>query len=268
MDRTRLEQLLADVQQGVVDPAAAADRLERVLPRGAAATPEGNGRETPVVHLDHHRELRCGFPEVVLGSSKTTADLLAIAGQVLERHDTLLVTRAVPEQAEALQAAHADAEWHERARAITILRGERPPVRTGVLIVTAGTGDVPVAEEARITAATMGHEASVAYDVGVAGLHRILGEVEQLRRARVVVVCAGMDGALPSVVGGLVGVPVIAVPTSVGYGMQLEGVAPLLTMLNACAPNVCVVNVDNGFGAGYLAALINQTDGEAPVRAL
>ncbi len=258
MDRSRLEQLLEDVRQGTVDPAAAADRLERVLPRHGGTDAGSNGRETPIAHLDHHRELRCGFPEVVLGSAKTVEDLVAIAEEVLARHDTLLVTRASVPQAQALEALFPEAEWHSRARAITVRRGERALGKEGVLIVTAGTGDIPVAEEARITATVMGHAPDVTYDVGVAGLHRILGEVERLRQARVVVVCAGMDGALPAVVGGLVGVPVIAVPTSVGYGMQLEGVAPLLAMLNACAPNVCVVNVDNGFGAGYLASLINQ----------
>ena len=136
-------------------------------------------------------------------------------------------------------------------------RGERPEARSGILILTAGTGDVPVAEEARVTAEAMGQAPEIVHDVGVAGIHRILGQQDRMAEARVVVVAAGMDGALPSVVGGLVGVPVIAVPTSVGYGTALDGLAPLLTMMNACAPNIAVVNIDNGFGAGYLASLIN-----------
>ncbi|MDA1195671.1 MAG: nickel pincer cofactor biosynthesis protein LarB, partial [Planctomycetota bacterium] len=170
-------------------------------------------------------------------------------------------------RAAALQAALPDAEYHVRARAVTVRRGARAAGRPGILILTAGTGDVPVAEEARVTAESMGHAPEVVHDLGVAGLHRILAQQERLRAARVIVVAAGMDGALPSVVGGLVGVPVIALPTSVGYGAAFAGLAPLLSMLNACAPNVAVVNVDNGFGAGYLAALINaapESEGRDP----
>lgn len=260
MDRTVLRQLLADVQAGTLDPDVAAGRLATALP---GIGPVGSeDAETPIARIDHHRALRHGFPEVVLGSSKTVEDLVRIATEVLARHDTLLVTRATVEQAQALEALFPEAEWHSRARAVTVERraAGTPPTlgKEGVLLVTAGTGDIPVAEEARVTLKLMGHAPDLVYDVGVAGLNRILSEVDRLRSARVIVVCAGMDGALPSVVGGLVGVPVIAVPTSVGYGMQLDGIAPLLTMLNACAPNVSVVNVDNGFGAGYLAALINR----------
>lgn len=255
MERPALERLLASVQRGDLAVEEAAARLARVLPGGLEARDAGTAG---VAHLDHHRALRCGFPEVVLGLSKTPEDLVAIARAVLERSPTLLVTRAEGERAAALAAALPDAVVHERARAVTVHRGPAEPRRTGVLVLCAGTGDIPVAEEARVTAWAMGEDVEARYDVGVAGLHRILGEVETLRRARVVVVAAGMDGALPSVVGGLVGVPVIAVPTSVGYGMALDGLAPLLTMLNACAPGVAVVNVDNGFGAGYLASLVNR----------
>ena len=252
MDPAALDQLLEAVRSGAVTPGQARDRLARILP----GRPEGNG----VAHLDHHRALRCGFPEVVLGSSKEPDDLVAICAEIVARSPTLLVTRVARDVASLVQAAIPRAHYHQRARALTVLAEEPTSRRHGVWIVTAGTGDVPVAEEARVTAWAMGEAPEVRYDVGVAGLHRILGEVENLRQARVVVVAAGMDGALPSVVGGLVSVPVIAVPTSCGYGLALEGVAPLLTMLNACAPNVCVVNVDNGFGAGYLASLINRSE--------
>ncbi len=249
MDRDAVKQLLEGVRTGAVGVGDAAEQLAGVLP----AT---NG-ENRVAHVDHHRALRCGFPEVVLGASKPVADLVAIASEILERSEKLLVTRVDAERARALLEAVPDAVHHERARAVSVRRGAAVEGRPGVLIATAGTGDVPVAEEARVTATLMGEAPEVVYDVGVAGLHRILGEVERVRRARVIIVAAGMDGALPSVVGGLADVPVIALPTSVGYGMSLDGLAPLLSMLNACAPNVCVVNVDNGFGAGYLAALIN-----------
>ena len=252
MDRDAVQDLLEQVRAGDLPVAEAAGRLAGILPGAGAGGVGGFAR------LDHHRALRCGFPEVVLGSSKEPADLVAIARAVLERSDRLLVTRVDVGRARALCDALPDAVHHERARAVTVERGTAAARRAGVLIVTAGTGDIPVAEEARVTAEMMGQAPEVVHDVGVAGLHRILSEVERLRSARVVVVAAGMDGALPSVVAGLVGVPVIAVPTSVGYGMALRGLAPLLTMMNACAPNVAVVNIDNGFGAGYLAALINR----------
>jgi NCAIR mutase (PurE)-related protein len=208
--------------------------------------------------VDHHRPLRGGVPEVVLGSAKTPADLVDIARAILEQGERLLVTRVDEQRLDALADAFPDAVHHERARAVTVQRGAAPVARTGVLICAAGTGDIPVAEEARVTAAWMGEAPETLYDVGVAGLHRLLAERERLERARVLVVVAGMEGALPSVGGGLVGGPVIAVPTSVGYGANLEGLAPLLAMMNACAPGVSVVNIDNGFGAGYMAALINR----------
>lgn len=255
MDAEALEQMLEAVRTGAVTIEQARDRLSSILPgRGG----EHLSTDSGVAHVDHHRALRCGFPEVVLGSAKEPDDLVAICHEILDRSATLLVTRVAAEVAEFVREALPQAQYHERARALTVLTEEPPRRREGVWIVTAGTGDVPVAEEARVTAWSMGEAPQVRYDVGVAGLHRILGDVDRLREARVVVVAAGMDGALPSVVGGLVSVPVIAVPTSCGYGMALEGVAPLLTMLNACAPNVSVVNVDNGFGAGYLASLINR----------
>jgi len=253
VNRSAVEQLLQDVRDGAVEVGEAAGRLAGILPDSNGVPSIAQG----AVRLDHHRALRCGFPEVVLGASKTPADLAEIAIAILARSDTLLVTRVDEERAAALLAVLPDAVHHERARAVSVRRGDVPEGRPGILILTAGTGDVPVAEEARVTATLMGQAPEVLHDVGVAGLHRLLGESERVRAARVLVVAAGMDGALSSVVGGLVGVPVIAVPTSVGYGVAADGVAPLLSMLSACAPNIAVVNVDNGFGAGYLAALIN-----------
>ena len=216
------------------------------------------GADGEVWTLDHGRAARCGFPEVVFGPGKEPEDLVGIAHEILGRSDTLLVTRVVAEQAAALEAAIPDAVFHRRARVVSVLRGERPEGRKGVVIVTAGTADVPVAEEARVTAEAMGEAPLSIHDVGVAGLHRLLAHQETLRGAKVLVVAAGLEGALPSVVGGLVSVPVIAVPTSVGYGLSLGGLTAALAMLNSCAPNVTVVNVDNGFGAGYVASLINR----------
>jgi len=208
--------------------------------------------------LDTQREARCGHPEVVFGASKTPHQLVEIARAILEQHERLLVTRVENEGAAALISEFSDAQHHADARAIVVDRGApRDPLGL-VLVVSAGTSDRPVAEEALITARSMGARAEHIPDVGVAGLHRLLAQVERLRTARALVVVAGMEGALPSVVGGLVECPVVAVPTSVGYGASFNGVAALLGMLNSCASGVSVVNIDNGFGAGYTAALINR----------
>ena len=208
--------------------------------------------------VDHHRALREGFPEVVLGMGKTPAQVAAIAARLVERSGRLLVTRAGPEHAAAVVGVLPDAVYHESARAITL---RRQPVerRPGITVVCAGTSDLPVAEEAALTAEMLGNAVERIADVGVAGVHRLLHRLPELRAARVLVVVAGMEGALPSVVAGLVATPVIAVPTSVGYGASFGGLAALLGMLNACAAGVAVVNIDNGFGAGYMAALINRT---------
>ncbi len=206
--------------------------------------------------MDHLRALRDGFPEVILGLGKTAAQVGAIAGRILSQSDRLLVTRASADQFSAVAAIAPDAAFHADARAITVER--RPITRVpGVAVLCAGTADLPVAEEAAITADLMGNDVTRLYDVGVAGLHRLLAALDVLNAARVVIVVAGMEGALPSVVGGLVRVPVIAVPTSIGYGASFGGLAALLGMLNSCAAGVAVVNIDNGFGAGYLAAQIN-----------
>jgi len=208
-------------------------------------------------NLDHHRALRDHMPEVVLGEGKSVEQVVAIAGKLLERADRLLITRASPEAARAVLVAVPDAVHHEAARCVTVERVALPK-QDGVVILCAGTADLPVAEEAAVTAEIIGNRVERAYDVGVAGIHRLLDRLPLLRSARALVVVAGMEGALPSVVAGLVAAPVIAVPTSVGYGASFRGLAPLLAMLNSCAAGVGVVNIDNGFGAGYLAASINR----------
>jgi NCAIR mutase (PurE)-related protein len=209
--------------------------------------------------LGHQRGLRVGFPEVVFGQGKAPDDLVAIVTRLARRNPVVLATRVGPEGREALTAAFPRAQVSERARVVVIPNGKRPSRPIGrVLVVCAGTADLPVAEEALLTARAMGSRAELVADVGVAGLHRLLAHRRALRGARVVVVVAGLEGALPSVVGGLTDRPVIAVPTSVGYGAHFDGLAPLLAMLNSCAAGVTVVNVDNGFGAGYAAHLINR----------
>ena len=207
--------------------------------------------------IDHHRALRQGFPEVVYGAGKTTEQLVAIAQRIADRGDGVLMTRVAPESVAPLLEALPDAESNALARTVRV-RAAQPltTARGSVLVVTAGTSDLPVAEEVAVTADAMGCVAERLTDVGVAGIHRLLGSSAVLERASVIIVVAGMDGALSSVVGGLVRVPVIAVPTSVGYGAAFGGIAPLLTMLNSCAAGVTVVNIDNGFGAAVAAARI------------
>lgn len=211
--------------------------------------------------LDHHRALRTGHPEVIYCPGKAIEHIIAIADRLRQRAPKVLATRATPEVYEAIRAALPEAIYHEQAR-IVVLPGEGPALteavtRGTVLVVSAGTADAPVAEEAAVTAAEMGSPVGRLYDVGVAGLHRLLDHRETLFAASVVIVVAGMEGALASVVGGLVSRPVVAVPTSVGYGASFQGLAALLTMLNSCASGVGVMNIDNGFGAGYYAHLIN-----------
>ena len=212
--------------------------------------------------VDHHRALRTGAPEVVYCAGKTPAQVAAIFERLAERGEVVLGTRASAEQYEAVASTHpgkacADAKWHELARCIYVDRRREPVLKAGVVLCAAGTSDLPVAEEAGLTLELMGHAPQRVYDVGVAGLHRLLPHVEAIQRANVVIAVAGMEGALASVVGGLASAPVIAVPTSVGYGASFGGIAALLAMLNSCATGVSVVNIDNGFGAGMLAAKIN-----------
>lgn len=212
--------------------------------------------------VDHDRAARQGFPEVIFGEGKTREQTVGIFEKLLARSPNVLITRTNAETYGEIRNVFTEAEWHESARLIRVLR-DKEELGTGeIAIVTAGTSDIPVAEEAALTAETMGNRVKRIWDAGVAGIHRILSEREVLQSARVVIVVAGMEGALPSVVGGLVKVPVIAVPTSIGYGASFGGVAALLGMLNSCASNVTVVNIDNGFGAGFVASLINRRQEE------
>ncbi|MFO0983459.1 MAG: nickel pincer cofactor biosynthesis protein LarB [Planctomycetota bacterium] len=235
-----------------------------MVARGDLSIADARARLAPAfadlgfARIDHERAERCGFPEVIFCSGKSPEQVLGVARELLAHSDRLLATRASPEVFATLQNEIKDARYHALARTITVERGAARP-RTGqVLVITAGTADIPVAEEARVTAAMMDARVDTLYDAGVAGIHRLLADLDRLRQARALVVCAGMEGALPSVVGGLVARPVIAVPTSVGYGASFGGIAALLGMLNSCAAGVSVVNIDNGFGAGYIAAMINQ----------
>jgi NCAIR mutase (PurE)-related protein len=251
MNRLQLRALLDDVQAGTLTPEAAQERLLQVL------------RQAPFENLgfarvDHHRSVRQGFPEVVFGIGKTPAQLASIAERIVAAGHNLLVTRTTPEAHAAVSEHLPGAEFHEVARIITLRTCAVPGGKGRIVIAAAGTADLPVAEEAAISAEIMGNTVDRVYDVGVAGLHRLLAEHERLTAARVVIVCAGMEGALPSVIGGLVDVPVIAVPTSVGYGASFGGMTALLAMLNSCASGVSVVNIDNGFGAAAIASSINH----------
>jgi len=208
--------------------------------------------------IDHHRSLRHGMPEVVLGRGKTVAEVREIAQRLLTQSQNLLITRADQEMAKAVQELDDQAEYFARSGAIRVWRDRRILGKSKIAIICAGTSDIPVAEESLVTAEVMGNETDTIYDIGVAGIHRLLSNRERLNSARVIICCAGMEGALPSAVGGLVSVPVIAVPTSVGYGASFNGLSALLGMLNSCSSNVSVVNIDNGFGAAYVATLINR----------
>jgi len=245
-----LRALLDEVRDGRLDPADAHGQLLAAL---RAQPLEDLG----FAKVDHHRPLRQGFPEVVLGLGKTPEQIAAIAQQIIARGHPLLVTRADEAAWSAVRARAADALYHPVARAITVPR-DVPPGHGTIVLVSAGTSDVPVAEEAAVTAELMGNRVERVYDVGVAGIHRVLRERTRLESARVIIVVAGMEGALPSVVAGMVSVPVVAVPTSVGYGASFGGIAALLGMLNSCANGVSVVNIDNGYGAGCVASMINH----------
>lgn len=247
MSPSELRKILEDHKRGRITEQQAVELL-RDLPY----------QDLEFAKIDHHRHLRHGFPEVVFGLGKSCEEIVAIARESLARHPNFLATRTPPEAFEALRKDYPEACYHARCRALTVLREKEDRGRGAIGVFAAGTADISVAEEARVTAESMGNRVHSCYDVGVAGLHRILDQRETLRACTVVVVVAGMEGALPSVVGGLVDIPVIAVPTSVGYGASFSGLAALLGMLNSCASNVVVVNIDNGFGAGYAAALINR----------
>ncbi len=248
MQTGKLKTLLEQVRAGQMDVDAALTEL-RCLPYENL-----DGFAT----LDHHRSLRNGFPEVVFAQGKRPEQVTAIARRLMERNDRVLITRVDPAMAQMVHAEIPELTYLDLPRLLVLDRTAPAEKRPGIMVVTAGTADLPVAEEAAVTAELMGNVVDRLFDVGVAGIHRLLGQVERLWQARVIIVVAGMDGALPGVVGGLVSAPVIAVPTSVGYGASFNGLAALLTMLNSCASGVGVVNIDNGFGAGVLAANINR----------
>ena len=253
MNRQQLRALLEAVEAGSVTPESAQEQLLQVL------------RQQPFedlgfARIDHHRKTRQGFPEVIFGQGKTPSQVGAIAERVVAAGDNLLVTRTTPEAFEAVLSEVPGARFHELARCITFEVDPAPQGRGTILIAAAGTADLPVAEEAAVTACIMGNTVDRLFDVGVAGIHRLLGHRDVVMDARVVVCVAGMEGALASVIGGLVRRPVIAVPTSVGYGANFEGLATLLAMLNSCASGVTTVNIDNGFGAAAIASSINHLD--------
>jgi hypothetical protein len=248
LDQKRIKQLLGKVKTGEVSVDEAVARL-RDLPF----------ENIEVACIDHHRSIRRGASEVIFGEGKEVEDILAIMDRMIAQEENILVTRLSPEKASKIRKKYPKAKYYPRSRTLTLiqhaqeLRGKGP-----ILVISAGTSDIPVAEEAAVTGRFMGNEVDTLYDLGVSGLHRLLAHREKLLKASVIIVVAGMEGALPSVVGGLVDKPVIAVPSSVGYGASFQGIAALLGMLNSCASGVTVVNIDNGFGAAYAASLMNR----------
>ncbi|MBM3738509.1 MAG: nickel pincer cofactor biosynthesis protein LarB [Acidobacteria bacterium] len=247
MDQANLKSLLEQVRDGGLAVEEAITRL-RHLPF----------EDLGFAKVDHHRALRHGMPEVIFGKGKAPEHLLGIAVKVLDRSANLLATRTEPRAADLVAGQFPEAEYFPLSGVLRVWRDKTVHGKGTIAVVCAGTSDIPVAEEAQLTAEIMGNDVDTIQDIGVAGIHRLMANRERLHQARVAVVCAGMEGALPSAVGGLVGCPVIAVPTSVGYGASFNGLAALLGMLNSCASNVTVVNIDNGFGAGYVASLINR----------
>ncbi len=255
MNKSDLAKLLQKVRSGTLNIDVALDRLRR-LPF----------EDVAYAHIDHHRHIRHGMPEVIYCKGKTLDQVVGIAERMLANNSDILATRANEAVYTALRRLDRRAVYHRASGAIVVQNGKKKRTAGIVLVLTAGTSDIPVAEEAAVTAHMLGSTIETVYDVGVAGIHRILSKRDLLDKARVIVVVAGMDGALPSVVGGLVDKPVIAVPTSIGYGAGFQGLAPLLTMLNSCASGIAVMNIDNGFGAGVLAHRINLL-GEKSVKA-
>ena len=248
MDHEKIRDLLAKVKTGDFSVDEALRRL-RDLPF----------EDIDIACIDHHRSLRRGAAEVIFGEGKEVEDILAIMDRMVAQGENILITRLAAEKADTIRAKHPGAEYYPRSRVLTLITHSPETRGKGtILVISAGTSDIPVAEEAAVTGRFMGNEVDTLYDVGISGLHRLLGYKEKLFGASVIIVVAGMEGALPSVVGGLVGKPVIAVPTSIGYGASFQGIAALLGMLNSCASGVTVVNIDNGFGAGYAASLMNR----------
>lgn len=247
MNTEDLNKVLADFKSGDLTDAEAADRIRNL-----------SYENIGYARVDHGRATRQGFPEVIFGQGKTPEQIGGIFEKIVARSPNVLITRSTPEVFGQIRNIYTDAEWHDSAKMIRVIRDTTDLGLGEIAVCTAGTSDIPVAEEAALTAEAMGNRVTRIWDAGVAGIHRILGERSRLQNSRVVIVAAGMEGALPSVVGGLVAVPVIALPTSIGYGASFHGLAALLGMLNSCASNVTVVNIDNGFGAGFAASLINR----------
>jgi len=247
MIKEKMHRLLEDVKNGVVEVDVALDSLKN-MPY----------EDLGFAKVDHHREMRKGFPEVIFCQGKTTSQIVEIIKIMCDNSRTILATRASPEAYQAVRALFDEAVYSELGRTIVISRGEKLPLKGNVLVMTAGTADLPVAEEAAVTAETMGNHVRRCYDVGVAGIHRLFDNLDMIKWAHVIIVVAGMEGALASVVGGLAVQPMIAVPTSIGYGASFNGLAALLCMLNSCASGVSVVNIDNGFGAAAMANAITQ----------
>ena len=247
MDTDALRQLLRDVRNGEMTVESALTELKK-LPF----------EDLGFAKVDHHRSLRNGYPEVVYCQGKTVDQIKKIVSRLMENDNNIMATRAGKEVYEGIFGLTGDAVYYETARIVVVKKREIVPSKKIIAVITAGTSDIPIAEEAAVTAETMGNTVNRIYDVGVAGIHRLLAKIDDLMKANVLIVAAGMEGALASVVGGLVDKPAIAVPTSVGYGANFGGLSALLTMLNSCAGGVGVVNIDNGFGAGYLAGMINK----------
>jgi NCAIR mutase (PurE)-related protein len=248
MDQERLNHLLRSVADGKTSIEDASDLIKK-LPY----------EDIDFAHIDHHRSLRKGFPEVIFGQGKTAQQIIGIMEKMIPQESVILVTRVAAQKAEKVIPCFTDATYDPEARMILLGKKKPSPNAKGdILVVSAGTSDIPVAKEAHLTAEAMGNRVESIYDVGVAGIHRLLAHSDKLENAAVLIVVAGMEGALPSVVAGMVCRPVIAVPTSIGYGTSLGGLTALFAMLNSCSSNVAVVNIDNGFGAGYMAAIINR----------
>jgi hypothetical protein len=248
MDKNLLLNLLESVAKGQVSPEAGADKLQHIA-----------YEDITYAHIDHHRSLRKGFPEVIYGEGKTADQIAGIMEKMMDQENIILVTRTNAQKADIILSRFPQAVYHADARMVVMELNPVPVQGRGlILIISAGTSDIPVAQEAYLTARAMGNTVDTIFDVGVSGIHRLLNHKAQIDKAAVLIVVAGMEGALPSVVAGMVDRPVIAVPTSVGYGVNLGGLTALFAMLNSCSSNVAVVNIDNGFGAGYMAAMINR----------
>ncbi len=244
-----LEEILKKVSLGTLSPEEALEHLK-----------DYPYQDLSFAKIDHQRELRRGFPEIIYGPGKTTDQITAISREILEKKVNLLITKIEPEIFQKVNQAVPELEYNSLAKAAYVKLLTPPSGKGRIVIITAGTSDIPVAEEAFLTCDILGNEVDKIYDAGVAGIHRLFGEYEKIKKSRVIITAAGMEGALPSVVAGITRSPIIAVPTSIGYGASLKGIAALLAMLNSCSGGVSVVNIDNGFGAGYMASLINHLD--------